>query len=55
VVFIKTEIIPPLKFRPRLKEMSHHHQSHCTMCVIINFLKIFYLKKLKILGLAVAI
>jgi hypothetical protein len=40
MVFIKTEMVPPLKFHSKLNETPHHHQSHWVMCsIIIIFLK----------------
>jgi hypothetical protein len=37
VVFIKTKIVSPLKFRSKLKGTPRQHQSHCATCPIINF------------------
>jgi hypothetical protein len=45
VVFRKTKIVPPLKFRPKLNGMSHQHQSHCATCLIIIFFIFYFLKK----------
>jgi hypothetical protein len=44
MVFIKMNMVPPLKFHSKLNRMSRQHQSHCATCIIINFL-IFFLKK----------
>ena len=46
MVFIKTEIIPLLKFCPKLNRMSCPHQSHYATCLIIN---LFILKNFKII------
>jgi hypothetical protein len=43
VVFIKMEMVPPLKFHPKLNGSPHQQQSNVAMCHIINFVK----KKLK--------
>jgi hypothetical protein len=48
VAFIKTKMVPWLKFCPKLNRMPRQHQSHCSMYPIINFF-IFFFKELKIL------
>jgi hypothetical protein len=45
VVFIKTKIVSPLKFHPKLNVSSRQHQSNCLTCLIINFLILFFKKK----------
>jgi hypothetical protein len=39
VILKKMEIVPPLKFRPKLNETLYQHQSNVAMCYIINFFK----------------
>jgi hypothetical protein len=48
VVFTMTEIVPLLKFRPKLNGMPCKHQLHCATCPIINFF--FLNNEIKFLG-----
>jgi hypothetical protein len=47
MVFIKTKIVPPLKFCPKPNGTSHQHESNYIMCLTINFLlkKLFFQKE----------
>jgi hypothetical protein len=51
VIFIKMEMVHPLKFRSKLNRMLCQHQSHCDTRSIINFLFLFFKKELKIIFL----